>query len=85
MGSDEIDSQIISFCLIEGNREYVIRKISIIIQIEDDSKTYKEAMFSRDSVFWKEAINDEIDLIMSNHTWEIIDLPNSSKPIEMGV
>ncbi|RVW62312.1 Retrovirus-related Pol polyprotein from transposon TNT 1-94 [Vitis vinifera] len=70
LGSDEIDSQRISFYLVEGNREDIIRKIPIVLQIEEDPKTYKEAMASRDVAFWKEAINDEMDSIMSNQTWD---------------
>ncbi|KAL5543240.1 hypothetical protein UlMin_010950 [Ulmus minor] len=62
------DSENLILSKSEENRENVIRKISIIFQIEDDCKTYKEAMSSRDSAFWKEAINDEIDSTMSNHT-----------------
>ena len=81
LGSDEIDSQRISFYLVEGNREDIIRKIPIVLQIEEDPKTYKEAMASRDVAFWKEAINDEMDSIMSNQTWELADLPLGSKPI----
>ncbi|RVW63853.1 Retrovirus-related Pol polyprotein from transposon TNT 1-94 [Vitis vinifera] len=81
LGSDEIDSQRISFYLVEGNREDIIRKIPIVLQIEEDPKTYKEAMASRDVAFWKEAINDEMDSIMSNQTWELVDLPPGSKPI----
>ena len=37
-------------------------------------------MASRDSAFWKDAIQDEMDSIMSN-TWEIVDLPKGSRPI----
>ncbi|RVW28531.1 Retrovirus-related Pol polyprotein from transposon TNT 1-94 [Vitis vinifera] len=81
LGSDEIDSQRISFYLVEGNREDIIRKIPIVLQIEEDPKTYKEAMASRDVAFWKETINDEMDSIMSNQTWELVDLPPGSKPI----
>ncbi|RVW54011.1 Copia protein [Vitis vinifera] len=81
LGSDEIDSQRISFYLVEGNREDIIRKIPIVLQIEEDPKTYKEAMASRDVAFWKEAINDEMDSIMSNQTWKLVDLPPGSKPI----
>ena len=47
--------------------------------MEDDPKTFKEAKASRDSAFWKESIQDEIDSIMSNHTWELVDLPKWSK------
>ncbi|RVW29758.1 Retrovirus-related Pol polyprotein from transposon TNT 1-94 [Vitis vinifera] len=81
LGSDEIDSQRISFYLVEGNREDIIRKIPIVLQIEEDPKTYKEVMASRDVAFWKEAINDEMDSILSNQTWELVDLPSGSKPI----
>ena len=38
-------------------------------------------MSSRDSIFWKHAINEEMDYIMFNHTWELVDLPPSSKAI----
>ena len=50
---DEIDSQRISFYMVKGNREEVIRKIPIVLLVEDDPKTYREAMQSRDSAFWK--------------------------------
>lgn len=81
LGYDEIDFQRISFCLVEENIEYVFRKIPIILQIENDPKAYKEAVSSRDFTFWKEEINDEMNSIMSNHTWEIVDLPPGSKSI----
>ncbi|KAG8502689.1 hypothetical protein CXB51_000482 [Gossypium anomalum] len=38
-------------------------------------------MKSQDSAFWKEAINDEMDSIMGNQIWILIDLPPGSKPI----
>ena len=38
-------------------------------------------MASRDSAFWKKAVNDEIDLILFNNTWVLVDLPAGSKPI----
>ncbi|PHT28005.1 putative polyol transporter 3 [Capsicum baccatum] len=28
-----------------------------------------------ESSFWKEAVNSEIDSILNNHTWELVDLP----------
>ncbi|XP_074266326.1 uncharacterized protein LOC141588800 [Silene latifolia] len=42
--------------------------------IEDDPKTYDEAMRSIDVVFWKEAIKNELYSIVSNQTWELTDL-----------
>jgi hypothetical protein len=38
-------------------------------------------MSSRDAPLWKEAINDEMDSIMGNGTWELADLPKGKKPI----
>ncbi|KAG8499886.1 hypothetical protein CXB51_006273 [Gossypium anomalum] len=38
-------------------------------------------MKCQDSAFWKEVINDEIDSIMGNQTWILVDLSPSSKPI----
>ncbi|GJS23362.1 zinc finger, CCHC-type containing protein [Tanacetum coccineum] len=35
----------------------------------------RKAMQSRDSAFWKEAIDDEIGSIMENNTWVLSDLP----------
>ena len=38
-------------------------------------------MASRDSAFWKEAVNDEMDSLFSNGTWILVDLPKGSRPI----
>ena len=68
--------------LVEGNRDRILRKMKILLNIEDEPKTLSEALVSRDSAFWQEAINDEIDSIMSNNTWILVDLPPGSKPIK---
>lgn len=49
--------------------------------IEEDPKTFSEAMKSIDAVFWKEAVNVEFDSIMANHTFELVDLPRGCKVI----
>ncbi|GKD96000.1 hypothetical protein Tco_1379897, partial [Tanacetum coccineum] len=36
--------------------------------IEEDPKTFDEAMKSRDVSFWKKAVDDEIGSIMKNNT-----------------
>ena len=48
LASDEIDSQRISFYLVEGDRKYIIKKIPIVLQIKEDPKTYKEVITSTD-------------------------------------
>ena len=49
--------------------------------MEEDPKTYNEALASKDLAFWKEAINDEMDSLKSNGTWVLCDLPPGCKPI----
>ena len=38
-------------------------------------------MTSPEVRLWKEAVNSEIESIMQNHTWELVDLPPGSKPL----
>nr|GEV00788.1 glucose-6-phosphate isomerase 1, chloroplastic [Tanacetum cinerariifolium] len=48
---------------------------------KDVPKTCKEAITSRNSAFWKESIDNEIDSLVSNNTWELLNLAPSSKAI----
>ena len=43
--------------------------------LENEPRTFKEAMSSLEAQYWKEAVNSEIESILSNHTWELVDLP----------
>ncbi|GJZ83038.1 zinc finger, CCHC-type containing protein [Tanacetum coccineum] len=67
--------------LIEGTRDEVFDQHSYCFIVEDDPKTFDEAMKSQDVAFWKEAINDEMDSIMDNNTWVLVDLPSGCKPL----
>ena len=49
--------------------------------VENDPQTFKEAMSTPEAPQWKETINSEIESIMQNHTWELVDLPKGSKPL----
>ena len=49
--------------------------------VEDEPVSYYDAIKSIDAPFWLEAINSELDYIMSNHTWELVELPPKVKPI----
>lgn len=75
-----ISSQSIVF-LVEGSRTTVLNQIPILLHVEDDPKTFSKAVASRDSAFWKEIVNDEIDSLLSNNTWVLVDLPPRSKAI----
>ena len=49
--------------------------------LEREPQTFKEAVNSTESLMWKEAIKSEIDSILHNHIWELVDLPPSCKPL----
>ncbi|KAJ0507783.1 putative RNA-directed DNA polymerase [Helianthus annuus] len=67
--------------LVEGTRNGVEHQYQYCFNIEEDPKTYSQAMASRDVAFWKEAIQDEMDSIMHNNTWKLTDLPPGCKPL----
>ncbi|GJT03085.1 zinc finger, CCHC-type containing protein, partial [Tanacetum coccineum] len=67
--------------LVEGSRDQVGSQYSYCYSIEEDPRTYNEAMQSRDAAFWKDAIDDEIGSIMENNTWVLSDLPPGCKPL----
>ncbi|GJZ94027.1 zinc finger, CCHC-type containing protein [Tanacetum coccineum] len=67
--------------LVEGSRNEIDFLYQYCFNIDEDPRTYSEAMASRDAGFWKEAIQDEMDSIMHNNTWKLADLPPGCKPL----
>lgn len=59
----------------------IINEIPIVLNIDCDQQTYKKVLASRDAAFWREEINNEMDLIMSNNIRVLVDLPPLSKVI----
>ncbi|KAL0327941.1 UNVERIFIED_CONTAM: Retrovirus-related Pol polyprotein from transposon TNT 1-94 [Sesamum calycinum] len=47
----------------------------VTYNIEDDPVTFKDAMASLEAKQWKEAVKSEMDSIVSNGTWVLVDLP----------
>nr|KAJ0221579.1 hypothetical protein LSAT_V11C200099630 [Lactuca sativa] len=66
---------------IKGITNETISQHQYCFNIEEDPKTFSEAIASRDVHFWKEAIHDEIDSIMHNNTWVLADLPPGCKAL----
>nr|GEV41592.1 zinc finger, CCHC-type [Tanacetum cinerariifolium] len=67
--------------LIEGTKDEISDQHSYYFIIEDDPKTFNEAMKSQDVAFWKEAINDEMDSVIGNNTWVLTNLPLGCRPL----
>ena len=53
----------------------------LIYLLEKEPQTYTEAVSSSEGPLWKEAIKSEVDSILLNHTWELVDLPPGCKPL----
>ena len=49
--------------------------------IENESSSYFEAISSSDALLWKETIKSELESILKNQAWELVDLPSGEKPI----
>ena len=47
--------------------------------LEGEPGTYKDAVNSTKGLMWKEAINSDIESILHNLTWELVDLPPGCK------
>ena len=52
-----------------------------VFNVDENPLTLKEDLLSPDCVFWKGAMNDEIDSLISNKTWKLVDIPPSCKTI----
>jgi hypothetical protein len=53
----------------------------IIYLVNDTPRTIEKAYSSHNADYWKEAVRSEMDSIMSNETWEIVDRPFRCKPV----
>ena len=53
----------------------------IVYLVDDTPTTIEEAYSSPDADLQKKAVQSEMDSIMSNRTWEIVDRPYGCKPI----
>jgi hypothetical protein len=53
----------------------------IIYFVDDLPKTLSEAYASLDAQYCKEAVQNEMDSILTNGTWEICDCPVGCKPV----
>lgn len=61
--------------LVEGTRDSHSKTITSISSTQLNPLTFEETIKSQDVAFWKEAINDEMDSIMGNKAWKLVNLP----------
>ena len=71
----------LSTFIVERHDEIDCNFTSLFL-INEDPKTYQEALSSVKSSIWKEAIKSELNSLTMNQTWELVDIPKGSKPIK---
>ena len=52
-----------------------------VFNIEENPQNLKKTLTSPNAIFWKVAINDEMESLISNRTWKLVDLPLGCKTI----
>jgi len=65
-------------------RELELKKVHedfYALLVEDSPTIFEDTMKSLDSPFWKEIVDNKIQFIVQNHTWELTSLPPGCKII----
>ena len=53
----------------------------IVYLVDDTPRTIEDAYSSPEADYWKEAVRSEMDSIMSNRTWEVVERPYGCKSV----
>lgn len=58
--------------------------VLLVVEFEGGLETYsfKEAMDFRESIHWKEAIEEEMKTLHKNNTWKLIRKPHENKVVK---
>ena len=75
------DSEVEPICSKTARVEKSFGPDFLTYMLEGEPLTYKEAVNSTDGLILKETIKSEIDFILHNHTWKLVNLPSSYKPL----
>ncbi|KAK2574783.1 hypothetical protein KPH14_013025, partial [Odynerus spinipes] len=58
-----------------------VATLKIVTNTEEEPRDRKEAISRLDKNNWKEAMDEEIDSLLKNDTWEIVPAPQDRKPV----
>ena len=63
--------------------DYVVylQKLDYDIRVENDPKTFLQAISCKESNLWYDAMKDEMNSMASNGVWNLVELPNGAKAI----
>ena len=49
------------------------------IRVENDPKSFSQAMNSKESELWYNAMKEEMNSMKTNEVWDLVDLPSGAK------
>src|SRR5699024_2643863 len=55
--------------------------VALIVPSGDEPHTYDEAIHSEDRDLWMRAMQEEMNSILQNRTWRLVDAPPNARPI----
>ena len=53
--------------------------LSLSLNNRGEPKSYEEAMQVDESIKWELVMKDDMDLLMSTQTWQLVELPKGKK------
>ena len=68
----------------KSKRQRIVKSFGddyFVFLVDDTPRTIEEAYSSPNAEFWKEAVRSEMNSIMSNGTWEVVECPYGCKPV----
>src|SRR4051812_44816582 len=80
---DEIPEEVDNEVPVRNKRQRISKSFGddfIVYLVDDTPTSISEAHASSDADYWKEVVRSEMDSIMANETWEIIDRHYGCKP-----
>lgn len=83
---DNLDHSVVTSRLRSGNASENSSAMMALLSeagyIDDEPKSYEEAVISKDSKEWQDAMKSEYDSLMKNHTWILVEKPKDQKLID---
>nr|GEW02643.1 retrotransposon protein, putative, Ty1-copia subclass [Tanacetum cinerariifolium] len=73
--SSRLDEEVIQDKRKQDDNDLYDETISTQGKRENEPTSYRETVTSSEGHQWKEAIKSDIDSILQNHTWEVVELP----------
>ena len=63
--------------------DYIVYLQETNIGAENDPETFSQALSCKESDLWYNAMKDELDSMKSNEVWDLVELPQGRRPLDV--